>query len=174
MIDGVAVLDRNDHVGADGWWRTWNTSWRPRVDDSRLLLSPRPDALADLIGLLTGQLRDVPYLLACATDPNRLARSAAVVLYVPRLSVLTPALVDAVTPLLRADTPPLCLPLGPGIALAQYPANGMTFGEHRCHLVALALARPGAALSEIADVFRTHGVDPATPYRNPYPSRGAQ
>ena len=67
----------------------------------------------------------------------------------------------------------MCLPLGPGIAVAQYPDNGMTFGEHRCHLLALALAdarsiEPAGALvlDVIAQVFAAHGVDPSTPYRN--------
>ena len=50
-------------------------------------------------------------------------------------------------------------------ALAQHPDNGMTFGEHRCHLVALALSGGRFDLDAIAAVFRAHGVDPATPHR---------
>jgi hypothetical protein len=72
----------------------------------------------------------------------------------------------AARPLLRTDTPPLCLPVARGVAVAQYPDNGMTFGEHRCHLLALALRRPGRSLGEIADVFAAHGVDPSRPYRS--------
>lgn len=167
VVDGLPVLDRHDRLGSDGWWRTWNTSWRPAAGGARVLLSAEHDAAATLVGALTRQLRDVPYLLACPTDPARLARRGSMVLYVPRLRVLTPELVGALAALLRPETPPLCLPLAPGIAVAQYPDNGMTFGEHRCHLVALALraGAAGAALSAIADVFAAHGVDPAAPYR---------
>jgi hypothetical protein len=44
----------------------------------------------------------------------------------------------------------------------------MTFGEHRCHLISLALGLPRAPqepLSAIAEVFATHGVDPSAPHR---------
>jgi hypothetical protein len=167
IIDGLPVLDRNDRIGPDGWWRTWNTAWRPRTSTARVLLTPHAQAVGTLVRELTGRLRDVPYVLACPTQSRRLAASGAVVLYVPRLASLTPQLVSDLASLLRADSPPLCLPVAPGVAVAQYPDNGMTFGEHRCHLVAMALrsAADGAALSAIADVFSAHGVDPAAPYR---------
>jgi hypothetical protein len=45
----------------------------------------------------------------------------------------------------------------------------MTFGEHRCHLVAVGLRHARSAGSEplqaISGVFAAHGIDPATPYR---------
>jgi hypothetical protein len=165
--DGLSVLDCHDKLGTDGWWRTWNTTWRPRPNSTRVLLSPRADAAGDLVAALTGLLRDVPYLLACPTEASRLTRSGAAALYVPRTATLSPDLATTLAPLLRADTPPLCLPVAPGVAVAQYPDNGMTFGEHRCHLVAMALGRAdrGEALTAIADVFSAHGVDPCAPYR---------
>lgn len=167
--DGVAMLDRHDRVGSDGWWRTWNTTWWPRRGDARLLLSPVAERAAELVGVLTARLDDVPYLLACPTRSGRLASSGAVVLYLARPEALTPALQAELAPVLRADTPPLCLPLAPGIALAQYPDNGMSFGEHRCHLMALAftVASGGVtALDVIAEVFAAHGIDPSAPYRS--------
>ncbi len=136
--DGVDVVQRYDRTGADGWWRTWNTWWRPRRGDARVLLSPEAGCAPDVVGLLTARLREVPYLLACPSEPARLASSGAVVLHLARPHALTPALRAELTPLLRPDSPPLCLPLAPGIAFAQCPDNGMSFGEHRCHLVALA------------------------------------
>jgi hypothetical protein len=168
LADGVAVLDRHDRLGTDGWWRTWNTAWRPRQGDTRVLLSPRAADVADVVGVLTARLRDVPYLLAAPSAPDRLARSGSVVLHLARPSALSPQVIRELTGLLRTDTPPLCLPVAPGIALAQYPENGMTFGEHRCHLLALALrtAPARAALPAIAEVFAAHGVDPSTPYRS--------
>jgi hypothetical protein len=44
----------------------------------------------------------------------------------------------------------------------------MTFGEHRCHLVALALRHPSSArepLRTIAAAFAAHGIDPAAPHQ---------
>ena len=169
-VDGIDVLDRHDRIGADGWWRTWNTLWQPRHVDARVLLSPRAECVVDVVALLTERLRFVPYVLACPTVATHLARSGAVVLHLSRLSALTPDLAAELGGFLRVDTPPLCLPLRPGIAVAQYPDNGMTFGEHRCHLLALALAASAgagaASLDAIAEVFAAHGVDPSAPYRN--------
>jgi hypothetical protein len=170
---GVDVLERYDRIGTDGWWRTWNTLWQPRHDDARVLLSPRAQSMPELVALLTSRLGEIPYVLACPTVALHLSRSGSVVLHLSRLSALTPELVADLRALLRPDTPPLCLPLGPGIAVAQYPDNGMTFGEHRCHLLALALAdartiapADSLVLDVIAEVFAAHGVDPSTPYRN--------
>jgi hypothetical protein len=159
LADGIALVDRHDAVGRDGWWRTWGDSWAPidsRRHCVRVLLSPRPNALAEFVGSVTAAMLDAsePWLLACTTDVRRLSRSGSAVLYVPDADVLL--------------TPPLCLPLASGVALAEYPDNGMSFGEHRCHLVSLGLQLPEARhapLAAVAEVFSTHGIDPAAPHR---------
>ena len=167
--DGVDVVQRYDRAGADGWWRTWNTWWRPRHGDARVLLSSDAGSAPEVVELLTTRLREVPYLLACPSEPARLASSGGVVLHLARPQAFTMALRAELAPLLRPDSPPLCLPLAPGIAFAQCPDNGMSFGEHRCHLVALAfgVASGGATtLDAIAQVFAAHGIDPSAPYRS--------
>src|SRR5690348_9170721 len=73
--DGTSVLDRQDVVRRDGWWRTWGDAWVPttsREQSVRVLLSPRDDRLSEFVNLVTAGLRDsdVPWLLACATDPR--------------------------------------------------------------------------------------------------------
>ncbi len=172
LLDGVATVDRRDVIARDGWWRTWGYGWRPaesRRESIRIVMTPRPDALAQLITAITAVLLDepAPWLLACATDSRRLRRGGGAVLHLPHCSPLTAELVRAVAPHLRPVTPPLCLPVGFGLGLADDPDNGMSFGESRCHLIALALrgrrARE-APLRAIADVFRSHGIDPARPY----------
>jgi hypothetical protein len=171
--EGLAVVDRHDAVGRDGWWRTWGDWWTPtdsRRQSLRLLLSPNPRRLAEFVTVATAALLELSeaWLLACATDLRRLNRSGSAVLYVAGLDVLPAGLLARLTPLLQPIAPPLCLPLSPGAALAQFPDNGGSFGARRCHLVALALKRPSARtkpLEAIADVFATHGIDPAAPYR---------
>ena len=168
----LTVVARQDVVGRDGWWRTWGWAWRPlrsRAETMRVLLSPSVDELAELVRSLTAELIDVdfPWLLACPTDAGRLRRAGGVVLHVPD-AALVASLLAQVAPLLHDARPPLCLPLAPGVAVAADPSNGMTFGEHRCHLVALGLGMPRAASDPrgaIADVFAAHGVDPAAPWR---------
>lgn len=172
--DGISVVDRHDVISRDGWWRTWGDEWSPirsRSASTRVLLSPRPDALPEFVHTLTAALLDepVPWLLACPTDPRRLRHAASAVLYVPDTSVITADLIDQLAPMLRPQTPQLCLPLAPGIAASEYPASGMSFGEHRCHLVALGLQHPDARrdpLHAIAHTFASHGIDPAAPHRS--------
>jgi hypothetical protein len=171
---GVTTVQRYDLIGPDGWWRTWGKAWTPprtRPGSVRLMLTPNPDCLGVLVSTVTRALldSDQPWSLGCATRPRRIARYGSAVLDVPGLDDLPAGLLDALVPLLRPVTPPLARPVAPGIGLAQYPDNGMTFGEHRCHLVALALRHPGGAgdpLRAIAAVFTAHGIDPAHPYRN--------
>jgi hypothetical protein len=134
-------------------------------------MTPRADALAEFVGTITAALLDepTPWMLACTTDLRRLRRSGGAVLHIPDPAVLTPELSRALAPHLRPVTPPLCLPLALGIGLADNPDNGMSFGEHRCHLIALALRTHRvnhAPLHAIADVFASHGIDPARPHES--------
>jgi hypothetical protein len=168
---GVQVIERRDAIGRDRWWRTWGDQWSPALSrnrTSRLLLSPDMTALEELITAATTTLLDLdePWLLACPTLPTRLRHSGSAVIYLPSEGDAAGRLVDALSCYMRADTPPLCLPLAPGIALAEHPGNGMTFGEHRSHLIALALeSAPLDPLRAIAEVFGLHGISPAEPHR---------
>jgi hypothetical protein len=171
---GVSVVDRSDLLGPDGWWRTWGAAWTPprsRRGSVRLVLTPRLDALPDLVAAVTAALlpTPVPWSLGCATRGRRLARLGAAVLDVPSLEAVPDGLLDTLAPLLHPVAPPLALPVRDGIGLVEYPENGMTFGEHRCHLVALALRHPSSGadpLRTIAAVFGAHDIDPARPYGN--------
>ena len=169
----LPTIERRDAIGRDRWWRTWAAQWTPsrgRVTAPRLLFSPHLGALADFVRAATSTLLDVdePWLLACPTLPTRLRHSGSAVVYLPDDAHLRERLISALDPYLRDDTPPLCLPLSRGVALAEHPGNGMTFGEHRCHLVALAVEQcepTTPPLRAIADVFGAHGISPAEPHR---------
>jgi type III HopA1-like effector protein len=39
---------------------------------------------------------------------------------------------------LRREVPLFTKPVAAGLGMAEDPANGMSFGQHRCHLIALA------------------------------------
>lgn len=170
---GVSVLGRYDLIGPDGWWRTWGEAWTPprtRPGSIRLMLTPRPDRLAHLVATVTGALLTArtPWSLGCTTVPRRMARLGGAALDVASLDDLPAGLLDDLAPLLHPVTPPLCQPVADGIGAAEYPQNGMTFGEHRCHLVALALRHPSSErdpLRAIAAAFAAHGIDPARPHR---------
>jgi len=169
----VPTIDRRDAIGRDRWWRTWGPQWLPargRSSGMRLLFSPEMSALSEFVRAATRMLIDVdePWLLACPTLPSRLRHNGSVVLYLADDADLRSELIAGLVPYLRADSPPLCLPLAAGVALAEHPGNGMTFGEHRCHLVALAVERAepkSDPLRAIAEMFAAHGISPAEPYR---------
>lgn len=171
---GVTVVARHDVIRAGGWWRTWGDDWTPprsRPGSVRLLLTPRPDLLAEFVATVTGRMLHErgPWSLACAIDPRRIARYGCAVLDLPSMDAVPGGLLDELTPLLRPVAPPLCLPLATGVGAAERPDNGMTFGEHRCHLVALALRHPSSGrdpLRAVAAVFNAHGIDPAQPHRS--------
>jgi hypothetical protein len=169
----VPTIDRRDAIGRDRWWRTWGPLWSPargRTSALRLLFSPDMNALTEFVRAATQTLVDIeePWLLACPTLPSRLRHSGSVVLYLPDDAALRAAVIAGLDPYLRNDTPPLCLPLSEGVAVAEHPGNGMTFGEHRCHLVALAIERAEPEtdpLRAIANMFAAHGISPAEPHR---------
>ncbi|HZC70508.1 MAG TPA: T3SS effector HopA1 family protein [Jatrophihabitans sp.] len=171
---GVSVVGRHDVIRTGGWWRTWGEDWTPprsRPGSVRLMLTPRPDRLAEFVTTVTGRLLDEcgPWSLACAVDPRRIARVGCAVLDLQSVDAVPSDLLDELTPLLRPIAPPLCLPLAAGVGAAEYPDNGMTFGEHRCHLVALALRHPSSArnpLRAVAAVFAAHGLDPTQPHQS--------
>jgi hypothetical protein len=173
LRDGVCVVERHDVIGRDGWWRTRGDSWTPprtRPGSVRVLFTPRPDRLADFVRITTAALvaESTPWSLGCATVPRRLRRYASAVLDLPSVDAVPAGLLDALAPTLRPVAPPLCLPIAAGVAVAEYPDNGMTFGEHRCHLIALALRHPSSGrrpLRAIASVFAAHGIDPVAPHR---------
>jgi hypothetical protein len=168
----LTVVARQDVLRTGGWWRTWGEQWTPprgRTGSVRLMLTPRPDRLAEFVATVTGRLLDgrTPWSLACSTDPWRHARVGSALLDLPGLDAVPADLLAVLEPMLRPVAPPLCLPLAPGVGAAEYPDNGMTFGEHRCHLVALGLRhrrRSRDPLSMIARVFNTYGIDPAEPH----------
>jgi hypothetical protein len=170
---GISVVARQDVIRAGGWWRTWGEDWLPprdRPGSVRLMMTPHPGLLAEFVATVTARLLREPiaWSLACATDPRRIARSGCAVLDLPDLHAVPAGLLAELEPLLRPVAPPLCLPVGTGVGAAEYPDNGMTFGEHRCRLVALALRHPSSArdpLRAIAAVFTAHGIDPSAPYR---------
>jgi hypothetical protein len=170
---GVSVVARHDVIRPGGWWRTWGADWLPprdRPGSVRLMMTPRPNRLVEFVSAVTGRLvrENMAWSLACAIDPRRIARYGSAVLDLPDLQAVPVGLAEQLAPLLRPVTPPLCLPIAAGIGAATYPDNGMTFGEQRCHLVALALRHPCSArdpLRAIAAVFTAHGIDPSNPHR---------
>lgn len=176
----VLVTLRRGGYAYDGWWRTWSDDWRPAESPpglSRIYLAPSLHRLAHLVAAVTRVLTDCghPWSLKVGADPATLARADGVVLYLPDEAVTesAPRVVGACRRLVRAATPPCTRPLAPGIAWAEDPGTGDSFGEVITRLVARAWQMRSAeqTLAQAAGVvFWSSGLDPSAPHlRGPSP-----
>lgn len=142
----------------------------------RLYLKCEPDSAPDLMRLLTGALERLAfsYQLKILNDPSLYWRSDAAVLYIPsqEYSRILPVL-SAIPLAAGGRVPALTKPIAVGIALAEDPGDGFSFGMSRCRVLARAVIRAGPSASpqrrlvSLREEFGMAGLDPDTPYVNP-------
>jgi hypothetical protein len=145
----------------------------------RLYWHLAPAGAVPFVSLVTSALNraGVPFTLKVLSDSDRFDRRDAGVVYVGRswLPVVTPLLAevyDTLAPFVRPGVPALTKVLVPGLALAEDPGNGASFGMHRCRLLAEAMVRARALgersaagrLRIAAERFSEEGLDLARPY----------
>ncbi len=121
----------------------------------------------------------VPFRLKVAIEPAAYDRRDAGVLYTPRralaaVAALLPTIYEAVATHLRPGAPALTKPLAAGLAGADDPPGGESFGLHRCGLLASGAidafergvtAGPDRLAAVEAD-FEAAGVSFERPYLN--------
>jgi HopA1 effector protein family len=113
------------------------------------------------------------------SDPASYFRADSGVLYVEHRDVaraldLLPGLHRATRGGYRSTTPMLAKRLAPGVAVAEDPGNGHSFGQHRCRLIAEGLLRafeaatPGFARrwQAVKDRFADERLSVAAPWLN--------
>lgn len=148
-----------------------------RADLVRFYFHLTPAAAVRWIAELTRRLNaaGVAFRAKALSDPAAYLRADAGVLYVSRQDLgrvmeVLPGLYDAVAPDLRRSVPMFTKRLAPGLAVAEDPGDGRSFGQHRCQLVAEGLVRAfgnGAeASAAIAARFSEAGLDVARPWLN--------
>jgi hypothetical protein len=160
-------------------------------DDPRVAPEPlvrfywhlRPEAAVPYIAAVTGALNacGVPFRTKVLSDPGAYLRADAGVLYLGRRDFRK--IGDAIAQIhrtiasgLRPEVPRFTKRLAAGLGLAEDPSNDLSFGQHRCRLVARAawrsFARNDAGLGRrseaLADEFRAAGLDPTRPYLEPH------
>jgi hypothetical protein len=120
------------------------------------------------------------YRSKVASSPQAYPRQDAIVVYSGEALEVAGLLVRRLTdhPGLGASTSPFAERVGPGVAVASEPADdragrrGLSFGEHRCGLVADAMIAhatgtgPGEVHRAVAEALLAGGVDPLRPARN--------
>uniref|UniRef100_A0AAN0MDR4 T3SS effector HopA1 family protein n=1 Tax=Yoonia rhodophyticola TaxID=3137370 RepID=A0AAN0MDR4_9RHOB len=130
-----------------------------------------PRGAAALTRAVTGVLGplNVPFNFKVIDRPANFDRCDAAVLYVGRdqMPIVGPALPQihkAVHDSLRDGWPALTLGLAKGLAVAEDPGGGQSFGMARCGLLASALLEGSDPMDAIATGFTQAGLNLARPY----------
>lgn len=177
----AAVLQPKELRGlSPGFYVGLGDSGRPGEDDRvGLFWNVTAAGAITLTARLTYALNGagLPFVLELLDTPARYGRGDAVVLCLARADF--GAAFTLVKPLLRTlgghlseGAPAFTRPLARGLAVAELPAGGQRFGEHRCRLLAEAIvaAPAGTAAEQLATVrerFVSAGVRLDTPYLQP-------
>ena len=157
-----------------------------RDDDEpllRLYWHLTPEAAVAYMAEVTTHLNaaGVPFRTKVLNEPSAYLRADAGVLYFGRrhygrLRAAIGRVYEAVSGGLRPDVPLFARKLAPGLGLAEDPRNGLSFGQHRCQIVAKALWRAfeqgetsrEARAEALASAFREAGLDPMRPHLEPH------
>ena len=180
--DRVSVTRRRDAV-IEGSWRTWSVSWpaggtTTGVALARVYWSLSTSALPEAAARFTSILPiDYAWALKILIEPSAATRSDATILYFQAndLAHFKPAILElraSLSDLLKGSTPPLTRPIAPSVSVAEDPGGTVSFGEHRCQLIARAVASDPAVLREsstflvsLSKVFEAEGMDLRQPDR---------
>ncbi len=163
-------------------WRTWGRLWtedRPcrGSDLVRLYLSCAPHTSLHAVAAVTAAARDWnhPWLLTSKALHQAVPGPDATVLYLPvaaldELRAPVEEMLEELKPFLASSVPALTLEIARGAALAQNPADGRSYGVHRCSLVAATVPANRAhhhreVIERTFSALRDAGVDPQHPYR---------
>ena len=154
---------------------------RPAVGEPlvRVYFHATPQGAAPLVAALTATLnaRGVPFRLKVLDAPAAFVRCDAAVVALPA-SHLPPArpvlrdTADCLRRLLRSNVPAFTRPVAHGVALAEQPGTGESFGENRCRLVAdgivaayeRGLDRPAEREAAVREHLAGAGIDLSAPY----------
>ena len=183
--DLVEVLAPADSPTAQpGYYFLHGETLASEFDDaeiSRLYLHVRPEAAAQLVGLVASELNrfDVPFRLKCPSAPESYGRADAGVLYVARrflqatLHILERSWCS-LGAMLNPGAPLFTKEIEPGFAGADDPGTGESFGQSRCRLVAEAIVdawlkgsqTPEARLTALQERFSGAGLSLEAPHLN--------
>lgn len=162
---GETLADQQDEASLVRFY--WNTN---------------PAGATALMELLTRELNrfQVPFQFKCASYRHDYIRLDAAVLYVSKrffrvVAELVSDIYQNVMGYLQPDTPLFTRRLAPGLALAEDPGNGESFGLNRCRILAEGVwnayingsQTEQARLEQVVNAFRAYGIPSERPYLNP-------
>lgn len=175
--DPLLATARRDTVGG-GFWTTHSRAWLdvPLVTPiARLYWNVGAEGAIALIRHWTSCFsgHDEPYMIKAPAVANAYGRADGVVVYLPadrarELGSSLHRVHESLAEWLDAPTPRLARPLATGLAAAIDPGRDQSFGEHRCRLIADALADgSNDPLEDVIRRFRVAGLRPEAPHLSP-------
>ncbi len=129
----------------------------------------------ELVRSLSARLNffQVPFRMKCSVMPSQYDRTDVAVIYLakrlfPFVADLLQEVYPAVRPHLGPEVPFFTWRLAPGVGIAEDPANGESFGQHRCRLLAECCwscflrgdQETASRLAELRVVAGAQGTDP--------------
>ncbi|MCL1588001.1 MAG: T3SS effector HopA1 family protein [Actinomycetia bacterium] len=188
--DSIAVSQCWDWVDEDrGFWYTRRGDWPPPQADRlvRVYWNCAPSVAPTIVGQLTAVLAANPehsYTIKTIVSQQHGGRADALVLYLAPdgYAALEGFIVDTAAGLadqMRNSTPKCAAVLSSGLAVAEGPIGGESFGQSRAALIAAAHndadsgcdSRLEAIVAGLEDVFEMAGLDAQRPYLEPDPER---
>ena len=176
---------RESHALQSGFYFAYGEAVADEQDESHLLrfywnvtAAGAPLLLANLTRILNRF--GLPFKFKCLNAAEQFVRLDAAVLYVNRrFDWIVRALLDDVIgdlghAHLGRATPLFTLPVRPGVALAEDPMGGESFGMNRCRIVAEGLWEahlehlnaPDQRLARVVAQFERYGLSLRHPHRN--------
>jgi len=178
--DCVAVVERLSWSDEQtGFWHVQSTSGAPSPPLLRLYWSVRPTDVPHVLEVLCSAVDALAlrYALKCPLSPHDFTRVDSLVVYLEKSCwrAAEPAVrrvIEQVGTRLRPAWPPLTLRIAPGVAFAEDPGGGESFGQSRCRALAPAVlalreahsARAGDGVAALGDALRAAGIDPQRPW----------
>jgi HopA1 effector protein family len=169
----------------DGFYIALGEQVQPYYEQTslvRVYWNIRPDGAIPIVSELVGRFNrfQVPFRFKCLAYTELYERFDAAVLFVGRrrwdiAALLIAEIYPRLKAHLRPDIPLFTKRLAPGLALAEDPASGESFGTSRCRLIAeglwqayqRGLQTESARVDEIANAFRRAGIALEHPWLNP-------
>ena len=149
----------------------------PQPPTVRCYLNVVPDAAPRVFAQVAGSLESagVAFAAKLLDNPENFGRPDAAVVYTSRVdaaALVRCALGAWDDQAFGVDVPAFTREVAPGIAVADDPGEGMSFGYNRCSIIARGLIASGstdpyARLGAIIDAFLRAGIDPARPHLGP-------
>ncbi|WP_110171030.1 T3SS effector HopA1 family protein [Luteitalea pratensis] len=169
----------------DGFYVVLSENVQPFYEQTtlvRIYWHLRPEGAVPMVRELISRFNrfQVPFRFKCLAYPELYDRFDAGVLFVGRrqwdiTALLVEELYTKLVDYLKPEVPLFSKRLAPGLAFAEDPGNGESFGTSRCRLIAegvwtsyqRGVHTESARLEHIVDAFVRAGIPPERPWLNP-------